>query len=369
MKTEQDSGLPLADLDNDILPLFREANFPDVEYSVLETMLRLASLLVQVSLDQPDSVPMRIVTGTKHLIALPEFVLEPDGTWSQQFAYPQPQAAKQAANKRLASNALTRLADLVKFVADDECETGGGTKCISPPDGFLSHDPNEYHSTISYSSKAYNDLRRYSKSGTGGDPAYVTVLTFELAATLSHEAMHALTFSQRNDDIPPVYFSADAREAPIAEIGFEFDQRLYGGCIERLYKDKDTLLYEYPNGKKSAVQGVVVMWRSPHYGNVTHYEHHGMPIGCRKAYANPVFKPELAFRVTIQHLSKYLTKAFWEQEYRRRGLIALQPPKLVGHFFVNEEDECRPWWLSYDEEVAHLPMGFWSTVTFDIVPE
>jgi len=97
------------------------------------------------------------------------------------------------------------------------------------------------------------------------------------------------------------------------------------------------------------------MWEYPYQGIATHYQHHDLKMGCRRAFSERR-GPDLAWRVSIRHMSKLLNKSFWENEVSARGSMALQPPKQVGHFFQTIEDTTYPAWLLSHH--AHLlPAG------------
>ncbi|KAK5111843.1 hypothetical protein LTR85_011741 [Meristemomyces frigidus] len=354
MKVEQVSSLLPPDLDNPILPLFKQANFPGADYDVLKMPLRLASLEIGHAVRQPDSVPRRIILGSQALIPLGEQLGDKD---------------------RLIADTFTRLAELVKFRPSNDMNNGGGTECMEHPPGFVPQHPKENTSNVWYSRKMHAERVKCTRSAD--DPAYLAVLQYLFGTTIAHEAMHALTNAQEYLE-NAVYYSADANESPIAEIGFEFESRLFGGGhIERLYdgssgnKTDRILRHQYLNGTDSELSGVMVMWDYPCRNLVEHYQHNGFPIGCRRLVRNTAPGYGIGWRVSVQYISTLLSKAFWETEVSNRSLMALQPPKFAGHFFIVEYpdgDQTQPRWLSSERAARLIPPGFVYSKSYDIVP-
>lgn len=348
MEIERIPELLPANLDNDILNVYKEENFPGADYKVMEILLRLASLQVSAAVRQPDSVPIRIVSGSNHLVPLHEGRF---GDNTEQYAYPEPEtttAAQTAALQRQAFEKLDELDGLVSFTTHKL--SGGATVNIRLPRRG-GRGPVRYskRSKIKYSQEQYDELVNYTNSGD--DPAYLTLLRWSLGSIIAHETMHALTNAQSysHKTFNKVYYSANADEAPIAEIGFEFERRVHDGVhLQLLYQgEKNLQRHQYADGSYSAIRGVVVAYEYPNSGLVEHYTRNNFPMGHRQACSDWSGKPYLGWRVSMYQLSKYLNKECWSNEVANSGPAALRPPKDAGFFFVADVadgDTTHPYW-------------------------
>lgn len=362
MKVEQITNLHPASLDNPILPVFKQANFPEADYNMLRQILRLASLCLKAGIQQEDSILVKIVNDSGQLVPLHEPFGDQD---DEQYAFPQlpkGSAVEQEARRRRTFQELDRAATYVTFLPSDDVKNGGCTEYKAPP-----------NSTVRYSRKQYDQIVNLTIYGS--DPALLTVLRWEFAFTFAHELMHVLTNAQDYNGLEvynEIYYSPDKAEAAIAEVGFEFEARLLGGWkLEKLYaqdvkkKAERLLRHQYPDGTYSAFQGVMVIWEWPYRGVVEHYKDNGYPMGQRFRSGLCPGDIDVAYRVSIQFISRYFDKDFWAQKVGgEEGLAALQPPRDVGHCFTAMDGIIQP---RMSTVVRPLPAGYMFGPRHDIV--
>ncbi|KAK4543533.1 hypothetical protein LTR36_005428 [Oleoguttula mirabilis] len=367
--------LSLGNLENDILPVFKAENFPDMtadEYDFNYQVSRFASLLLINDMHLEDSVLQKIVACKNRKDDLDEPL--PDKT--RQHAYrPLPGSATlrerdaREAAKRQTLDAFDRLPHLVKFKASEDSTFGGGTLALDRPKGFIPLHRSEWPSQITYSRKQYDELVKLARSDE--DPAYLLVLRWEFAMILAHEAAHALTYGQsfigkqRHNE---AYMDRDPMKAPVAEAGFELEVRQAGGHVARLYHEPEpvdpTRRYRYSNGTFSAVDGVLVMWEWPYRNLVEHYAASGYPMGCRK---EAPFRPlDVAWRTPLRYLEECFQKRHWQQLLHNSQGIIHRPPRSVGHCFANEDGILLPQKIVGDE-TPYVPEGY-RLLDTDIVP-
>lgn len=214
------------ELDNDIHPIFRQANFPHAEYEVLKRPLRLASQLLEELARRPFM---------KLLVKHGEFIKITDGDKTE-YAYPPLQTAELTEqDKSDIQQALARLAELVTFRKDDELSSSSArTEPMVRPAGFVPVLPREVPSTIFYSKRAYEQLRKLANPKSK-DVVARTVHEFNFAVTLMHESVHALVNAVDGGIDYEPFMSTDSNKAPISEVGFAAEVELFGGHIAMLF--------------------------------------------------------------------------------------------------------------------------------------
>lgn len=304
----------------------------------MEPSLRLATLLLEAPPVQPF---LSTLINRKRLFQLK--TTHPNG--NKMFTYSAEDSVRPLNDPISIRKALKNLASMVHFRYSARLD-GAST---DPQDDWMNGAfPGGRGSIIKYSLNAYRVLRdaTYAKDG---DLVFLLSCQFEFGLLSAHEVCHALVNAVEGDlDIEPFFHGA-----LVSEIGYAFESVLFGGHLTYVLTGNSVHDDEWSDGQGprrhwypdddhfSELRGILVMWEWPYRSIINSYRQTGEYIGVRNEDQIPV--ADLAWRVNSDFASKFLTKEFWEDDVRRLGAAAFQPPKEVGHFFLAHEDgEIQP---------------------------
>ena len=322
-----------------IHPLFAREQFvsKDVDYSVLEPSVRLASQILKSGVldtlyatmlehGEIEKLEKKKRVDRKILYRYPVADSDPDRRLTR----------SQTEN---VTQALADLAGFVKFRSDPKQPSGACTKARRPKrkedlngDFFSKGWP----STIRYSNKAYTKLLKATTAGT--DLPLLLVTRYEFAIMLIHETCHALLNACEGQSSWEPLFG----NATIAEVGYEFEVRLFGGHIDIIFNKPEKLrsneihCYKYVNARNRTVGsdliGLAVLWEWPYQSLVDFYRKHKWYMG---VVSEPKAKRglDLGWRIPLTFFQQLFTHEFWDSEVAERGSVALRPARVLGYCF------------------------------------
>ena len=160
------------------------------------------------------------------------------------------------------------------------------------------------------------------------------------------------------------FFGNNGSDAPISEVGYEFETRLFGGHVTMLFdqskqKEHREHLFRNPDGSISNLEGVAVLWEWPYNGIVNEYLRNHFFMGVRPGVLSMLRPQDVAWRIPLDYFRKLFTKAFWERNLKERGTAVLNPPKTVGHVF-SSDDRGNKWPQTVYESnrAQYVPEGY-----------
>lgn len=309
-------ALALGNLSNEVLPIFRPANFPEIkDYSIIEPSARLASHMLTHRSIQPI---LRTILTHGPLIPLGK--RDSDGKELHEYpADPRPMSASDQAHN-LAS--LHALADFVTFKPSSDMRQNADTQpMLGPPNNsaFLSGLP----STIKYSQQLIDTLTAATLNfPQTNDVPLVLTWRFALAVALLHETAHALLFAV--DGRNPA-FDTDPflPGAATAEIGFAVEEAIFGGHVSLLWDDAapdEEGAYRghtTPNGAVSELVGMPVVWEWTCGWIVRDYQRNNCGLWMRGDVEKWLRDKDVAWRVSLSDIARLFKMRFWE--IARRG--------------------------------------------------
>lgn len=349
---------PAVNLTNAIHPLFRSNKFQrnTVEYPVIETSCRLASKLIQ----------SHTVQGLLWTIAKHQQPLENLG--GREVGYTADDTANVVLNSRGAKThvrmALRELARLIKFVPDNEVDNGLTRPTGRPTTRSAAFSDQQRRSLVRFGGELYKSLRE-AHHAARPDAVHLRALQFELAVTLAHEVVHALVNAAEG------YLNREPflHGASLAEVGFEAEQRWFGGHLARKFWLLETV---HPSGRvtkgrlrrhryrplangrgpPSALEGVWVLMGYPNMHLVTAYRVADAYMGTRNL--GEVKEPCLGWRVPMTWIAGLFSDEFWRRVEDLDDATTTLAPQEVNQYFQHD-DEAN---LETVKPVADLPKGY-----------
>lgn len=323
----RESPLPataLGDLSNAILPVFRAANFPDVDdYEVIEPSVRLASHLLQ-----HPSLQYMLRTILKHgkLIALGEN----DNKGEPLHRYPHNTRNMTAGDLTLIGKSLDELAEFVTFKENPKRSPEHATT-VPIKKTKKSHRKENLAglcSRIEYSPALLQTFTQAAEARVEDqDIPLLLTWRFTFAVQLAHEVCHALVFAKdgrrKELDTDPFF-----HRATVAETGFTMEETLFGGSPSLLWCDEEPTAegairaYHKGEGELSDLVGLSVVWSLPCTWIVRDYQHHKCALWMREADMDALKPKDVAWRVSMENLARFFDTEFWAQA---------NPPTLFDH--------------------------------------
>jgi hypothetical protein len=346
----------LGDLKNDVLPIFKHANFPEISENVYKSVIlpcaRLASLLLQ----HPSlHLMFRTILDHGDLIAI---VGEEDSAGKQLFSYPANPRPITTADIDLIRVSLHELGDFVKFNPDPEivpttAHTKMDTEGPRRPNEPLTPHLSGRSSTINYCPKLLSKLTRATSTlRTTRDTPLLLAWRFHLAVQLAHETCHALTFAK---DGRLKHGAADALDtdpffpdAPISEVGFTMEVALFGGHPAFLWDTEPAnatgacRVHRKSARMVSNFVGVPVVWAWPCTWLVKDYASNNLSgMDLRAADRVALADVDFAWRTPMAGLARFFQTEFW-----RDAEPVLRLERSVGFAFTSddggEREPCVP---------------------------
>jgi hypothetical protein len=359
----------LGDLKNDVLPIFKQANFPEVSPKVYEDTIlpcaRLASLLLQ----HPSLHPMfRTILDHEDLIEIPG---ETDSAGKQFFSYPANTRPITAADIALIRASLHELGDFVKFQQDpNNVPTTAHTK-MDTEGPRLPNDPITQHlsgrsSTINYCPVLLNKLTRATSNlRKTNDVPLLLAWRFFFAVQLAHETCHALSFAKdghlKHGDLDVLDTDPFFPGALISEVGFTMEVALFGGHPAFLWETdlpnvRDACKVHRKSAKVvSNFVGVPVVWAWPCTWLVKEYassELSGMDL--RAADKAALEEVDYAWRTPMAGLARFFKTAFWRGA---EPMVRLE--RTVGFAFTSDDEGAREPFVPEEDVLERaVPVGY-----------
>jgi hypothetical protein len=360
----------LGDLKNDVLPIFKYANFPEVSPKVYEDAILPSARLASLLLLHPSLHHMfRTILDHEDLIEIPG---ETDSAGKQFFSYPANLRPITAADIELIHVSLHELGDFVKFEQDPNlsvpttAHTKMDTEGPRRPGEPITPHLSGRSSTINYCPKLLGKLTRATANlRKTKDVPLLLAWRFFFAVQLAHETCHALTFAKdghlKHGDLDALDTDPFFPGALISEVGFTMEVALFGGHPAFLWET------ELPNAsgackvhKKSArvasnFVGVPVVWPWPCTWLVKDYAFHTLSgMDLRAADRAVLAEVDYAWRTPIAGLARFLKTAFWEDA---EPMMRLE--RSVGFAFTsNNQGEREPYVPEEDALKSAVPRGY-----------
>jgi hypothetical protein len=307
----------LGDLSNDILPIFRAANFPDVkDYEVIKPSVRLASHFLQHA-----SLHHMLRTILKHGKMTP--VGEDDSEGKPMYAYPRNTRKLNDNDVSLIGKSLDELAKFVTFRENAKhTPANASTVALDKPTKvkYKTKTLRGHRSRIEYSAALLETLTKATKaSAKKQDVPLLLAWRFMFAVQLAHEVCHALMYAKDGHkeefDTEPFF-----PKATTAEVGFTMEETLFGGSPSLLWaEEKPTRkgavkAYHKSKGKLSDLVGLSVVWPWPCTSIVREYQAKDCGLWMRKADMEALESKDVAWRVPLTDLAEFFNMSFWAQE-------------------------------------------------------
>ncbi|MCJ1361366.1 hypothetical protein MMC16_000465 [Acarospora aff. strigata] len=138
---------------------------------------------------------------------------------------------------------------------------------------------------------------------------------FFFAVTTVHELAHAMNNAQRRDRGEPEPFFEGQRRA---EMGYAWEQFVHGGRMSQVHQSRGSdcglVFCTWPPGPE------VIEVIGP-FGKATGY-------GWNRRASRRVWNTD--YLIPMSHIQKLHTRAFWQGDFRRWGMLSLQIPKTIG---------------------------------------
>jgi hypothetical protein len=355
----------LGDLSNGILPVFRAANFPDVEdYEVIEPSVRLASHLLQ-----HQSLQHMLRTILKHGKMIP--LGEDDVDNKPMYAYPHNTRKITNDDVSLITSSLNELAGFVTFRETDEHTRGNASTHPLTKSKKVKHKKKVlqgHRSRIKYSADLLETLTQATnktptkKRGKKKQDDIPLLLTwrFIFAVQLAHEVCHALVYAKDGHksefDTEPFF-----AKATTAEVGFAMEEILFGGSPSVFWADekpsKKGAFRRYQldsKGKLSKLVGLSVLWPWPCTSIVREYQAKNCGLWMRKADMEALEPKDVAWRVPLTDLAEFFDTQFWADDDPNTHL-----DRSVGFAFACDEAGVKtPAEVNKEERRRFVPKGY-----------
>ncbi|USW56995.1 hypothetical protein Slin15195_G103140 [Septoria linicola] len=355
-RIERITTAPMPDLTNELHPLFAQGKFAMfynelTSPSILSHALQLASNLLEASLPFWHSIMLADIRPLAELenIGAGEVQYEIFDEVKHTAKRPETLTSRQQHETRLR---LHQLAEYVTYAiwsdsddAHDERNDGGAVtdntyfinrnKCLLERSYFWTGKASQ----ISLHPAILISLQRYQH---GTDLVAYHWAAFHLAVTLCHELAHAACAARRpqvvgycgklwdQESNGNLFFKG----SDVAEPGYEWEARTFGGLITRLRTTPENHLRGQPvpplyqvNGIDTAMSGMLVVrqWLAPDM--VTLYKRMNGQTGLREK--NSVAEKEKYWNFSFGNIHRLFQQEFWNLDtHRRPG--ALWPLRLVS---------------------------------------
>ena len=359
---ELESPLPstaLGDLSNPILRVFKATNFVNVkDYSVMEPSVRLASHLLK----HPSLRPM-LRTILKHGNMIPLREKESSGNFL--YRYPDDSAAAVTGDDvALIDTALDDLAEFVTFEAmGKHGPADARTAIIVKRKAKRVHTTETlpgHHSRVEYSLALLRRLEEASKPPSSKqDKPFLLVWRFSLAVQLAHEVCHAL-INAKDGRLKAFHAEPFFHGALTAEVGFAMEETLFGGSPALLWQEEQpddeqaTRVHHISKSKLSDLVGVYVLWSWPCTSIIRDYQAQNCALHMRKADMAALKPKDVAWRISLEDLSRFFDTAFWAQENPDTIF-----DRSVGFAFIsNDKGERSPAEVSKQELRSYATRAF-----------
>lgn len=331
----------VGDLSNEIHAVFRRRNFKnisDIEYDALKHSLQFASLFLTTP--ELAGFPHAILVGAyKH-------IPHPDDDYLDEWAFQEKGSKLSTRDMAMYNLALTNLADMVEFIADDTNTVLHSGDC-SPERHICSHDTHLLHgSTIRFSREDVEAHTQQGRYGLYKGDFGIKWRTFEAAKIFLHELMHAMAHARLGwlDNIP---FESNK----VVETGYEWDNHIFGGAICH-----SKLRYSTLNDNAS------LMIRDWPAASITRtYQRLGYCIDVREEPWSIEMHWWL-LPVMSEWFEKLFTHEFWKKTVPEQGAGALKPPRVRGYRVKVAEDGSTSFFDSSCEDAdscgCAIPAGY-----------
>jgi hypothetical protein len=343
--------LKVGDPSNAIHAVFRRSNFKnisDVEYNALKPSLQFASLFLTTP--ELAGFPHAILVGAyKH-------VPHPENEDLDEWSYQEKDAKLSSRDMALYNLALSTLADMVVFIADE----AEGIHC-----GMCSWDSNislnnthlHFGSVIRFSraeieAHFHNDFGEYQ--GDLGTKWH----TFQTAMILLHEVMHAMSYA-RLGGLPDIPFGNNK----VVETGYEWENHVFGGVIgpcnlrwSGLADDASLMIRDWPAISK-----------------IRRYKHLGYPIKLLEEEPSRIEMRWWFLPVLSEWFEQLFTTEFWTKTVPEQGAGASKVPRLRGYRVKIADDGSATFFDSKCEDYGSygstVPVGYMEDWDGEIVLE
>ncbi|KAK5136607.1 hypothetical protein LTR08_002621 [Meristemomyces frigidus] len=285
-------------------------NTPYMDRDCMMPALRLATLLVE------STLPFF------HTIIYGEFVVlreaSETGWKSIQFTNETTELTLKPEWKELTSKSLIMMSSRISIGFDPNPSCSSTSATTDPVTG-------EVRVEILLNRATYNTLyNAYHSQAT--DPAQDVLVQTMLAGTLGHEMAHAVMILAHGVNVEAFF-----GDSPVAEEGYEFEVRAFGGMITVIGTDLTVsgLHHYYPSYEmnvSTGVPGMIVLETFPNRGLVQRYKKNNWKMGVR---AN-VSAVHVRWNTNIAHFIRLFTHGFWEREYTANGIRVVHSPKVTG---------------------------------------
>lgn len=315
-----EAALPLTalgDLSNEILPIFRAANFPGVkDYKVIAPSARLASHLLK-----HPSLRRMLRTILKHGDLQP--LNESDSDGKPMFRYPNNTHRITDKDIALINSSLDDLAAFVTFRPDAKLTRANAR--TDPSKRKRKQDCRTktllgIRSTIRYSPELLKTLTDATKNLTKTqDVPLLLTWRFAFAVHLAHETCHALTLA-KDGHLPELDTEPFFPKAITAEVGFTMEETLFGGLPTLLWDNEQPGTEDAHQGyltsskQVSDFVGLSAFWSWPCTSVIRGYQHENLALWIRKSDEANLKPKDVAWRVPLQDLARFFDSKFWEHE-------------------------------------------------------
>ena len=256
-------------------------------------------------------------------------------------------------DKDLIQIKLDELVRHLTYERDDTEESTAFTDCkytvIANP---IDADRYGHPSVIQIPGRMIDELTNTSPA----DIPKLTVLQFEFAVMLVHEVGHAFRNYLDGRSYCQPYFGT----APLAEIGYDIEKRMFDGVLGRMYthkRDDDCQnVYRYEHeGTKSKLIGVLVLLDYPCKSKREQYRGLAMEVRSEDKLIKDF---DTAWRIPLTFITKFFDDSFWTPNLDHDG-GALVPKREEGYVFRwdKKEDTHFPLRIVPDE-TSYILGGF-----------
>jgi hypothetical protein len=333
----------LGGLSNDILPIFRLANFPEITRQTYDEVIlpcaRLASHLLQhSSLDRM----FRTILVHDPVIRLGER----DNEKKPLHRYPDNESPVTAGEKVLIAACLRELAEFVNFRCDEDLPRTF-LRTDAAKGRRLKADPQTAHldgrrSTIHYGPGLLETLTEAETTfRQKGDTPLLLAWRFTLAVQLAHEACHALVFA-KDGRLPAFDTEPFFPGAQWSEIGFTMEEALFGGHFTFVWEDNEAHETDAvrqhlrtgpgPDEQVSEFVGLAVLWDLPCTWLARDYHHTNCAMWVRRKDRAALPEEDFAWRVSLADLTDFFQDEFWQGD---EPVVRLE--RKVGFAFTSDE--------------------------------
>jgi hypothetical protein len=309
----------LGNLTNEILPIFRHANFLEITSKVYNKVVVPSARLASLLLHHPSLHTMfRTILAHGPLIPLGE----DDNAGDPLYRYPANFAPITAGDIALIHVSLRELAEFVTFRSSAKLQTYCGRTNSTEADTRTTLDAQTMHlqgrgSTIFYCPKLLSMLTHATRTFPATqDVPLLLAWRFHFAVLLAHEACHALVFAKDGfmDELDTEPFMPNA---VTAEIGFTMEETLFGGHFAFLWETNQLSDAEAQQkhlkapGTVSDFVGLPVVWDWPCTWIAKDYLKDNCAMWIRQADRAVLSNIDYAFRVPLADLARFFQREFW----------------------------------------------------------